>query len=192
MTTGASLNQVILVDSDDRPVGLADKMAAHRTGLLHRAFSLIVQRDDGQVLLQRRAVEKYHSGGLWTNTCCSHPRPGESVVEAARRRLFEEMGMASRPQSVGRFTYRAALDDDLVEHEIDHVLVAPWDGHDPRPDPAEVADWRWLSVARLRYELRQRPRWFTVWLAPALDIWQASAASYVPTHRSTRAVLSIQ
>jgi isopentenyl-diphosphate Delta-isomerase len=176
VTTRSSTDQVILVDLNDRQIGVAEKLFAHQAGLLHRAFSLMVQRADGRLLLQRRACDKYHSGGLWTNTCCSHPRPGESVVQAAQRRLREEMGMSATPVEVGRFIYRAPLDHALIEHEVDHVLVANWDGQHPRPDPAEVADWRWIAPALLRYELRQRPHWFTAWLEPALATMHGARA----------------
>jgi isopentenyl-diphosphate delta-isomerase len=183
-------DQVVLVDEDDQPLGVAEKFAAHQAGLLHRAFSLIIQRSDGSVLLQRRSVHKYHSGGLWTNTCCSHPQPGESVVAAAKRRLREEMGLSCNPTTVGRFVYRAWLDSGLIEHEVDHVLVAEWDGRDPTPDPDEVMDWRWLSPARLRHELRTRPDWFTVWLTPALAMMPVRSPLLLETTPAWNAIAS--
>ena len=177
MTTPApaasTLIQVVLVDEDDREVGLAEKWEAHRTGVLHRAFSVFVFDDAGRVLLQRRAREKYHSGGLWSNTCCGHPLPGESVADGARRRLREEMGIDVALSPAARFTYRAYLEGGMVEHEIDHVLTGMWSGS-PSPDPAEVEDWRWTSPAELERELGDAPRRFTAWLPLA---WREIASA---------------
>ena len=180
MTAAISVDDVILVDTNDRPIGRAEKLDAHQRGLLHRAFSLMIQDEDGRFLLQRRALSKYHSGGLWTNTCCSHPRHGESLTAASQRRVREELGMTCEPRQVGHFLYRASLEHGLVEHELDHVLVATWNGESPRPDPGEVMDWRWISGDRLRYELRRRPEWFTVWLAPVLQCVMHSSSVTAP------------
>jgi len=159
---------VVLVDRLDTPIGFAPKLAAHRDGLLHRAVSVLLFDDAGRVLLQRRAAGKYHSPLLWSNTCCGHPRPNESSREAARRRLREEMGVAScRLESAGRFVYRAAVGRALVEFEVDHVYLGRWSGT-PRPDPGEVASWRWCTLGELAHDLAVSPRSHTVWLPKVL------------------------
>jgi isopentenyl-diphosphate Delta-isomerase len=159
---------VILVDRDDTAIGVEHKQAAHIEGSLHRAFSIFVFDRAGRMLLQRRALSKYHSGGLWSNTCCSHPRPGESTAAAAQRRLFEEMGFHCPLETAFSFVYRAAVGDGLVEHEYDHVFIGEFDG-DPAPEPAEVDAWRWVEPAALRREMRQRPGDFTYWFRVAYD-----------------------
>jgi isopentenyl-diphosphate delta-isomerase len=159
---------VVLVDERDRAIGTARKLDAHRAGALHRAFSVFVFDGRGRLLLQRRALAKYHSGGLWTNTCCGHPRPDESLLGAARRRLAEEMGIACDLRAAGAFTYRARL-GDLEEHEYDHVLVGRFDG-DPRPAATEVADWRWVDPAVTAGELAAAPQTFTAWFGRALAL----------------------
>lgn len=166
-------HQVVLVDAEDREVGTADKLAAHRApGQRHRAFSVFIHDGRGRLLLQRRATTKYHFGGRWTNTCCSHPRPDEGVDAAARRRLRQEMGLGvGILQTAGRFEYVAAdPGSGLVEHELDHVVVGRADHLRPCPAPAEVAGWRWIALAALRQELRLAPHTFTPWFAPALDL----------------------
>lgn len=160
------LEEVILVDEEGRAVGTAEKLEAHRRGGLHRAFSVFVFDSAGRVLLQKRAADKYHSGGLWSNTCCSHPRPGESVAEAARRRLSEEMGFTCELREVFSFIYRAEVGNDLVEHEYDHVLVGTFDGS-PAPNAAEVEDWRWTELSELEEDLERDPASYTRWLALA-------------------------
>ena len=159
---------LIRVDTFDRELGTIEKLAAHRDGILHRAFSVFVFDNDQRLLLQRRARGKYHSGGLWSNTCCSHPRAGESVLDAAHRRLPEEMGFDCPLREVYGFTYRAALDHGLVEHEYDHVLVGRYQ-HDPVPNPDEVEDWRWVRVDEVTAWLTERPDIFTAWFKPALE-----------------------
>jgi isopentenyl-diphosphate delta-isomerase len=162
------MERVVLVDGDDRAVGTEEKLAAHRAGLLHRAFSIFVFRRSGELLLQRRSRAKYHSGGLWSNTCCGHPRPGEALAEAARRRLSEEMGFDCPLTGVSVVRYSAALDHDLVENEIDHVLTGTYD-RDPAPDPDEAEEWRWVELPALRASLAARPERFTVWLRRILE-----------------------
>jgi isopentenyl-diphosphate delta-isomerase len=162
-----SEERVVLVDRDDREVGTEEKLRAHQTGVLHRAFSVFVMDDQDRVLLQQRAAGKYHSGGLWTNTCCGHPRPGESVRRAAERRLQEEMGIDVDLAPSGRFLYRANLENGLVEHELDHVFVGRFDGA-PSPDPGEAADWRWESRPQLEAAVAAHPERFTAWLPLAL------------------------
>jgi isopentenyl-diphosphate delta-isomerase len=157
---------VVLVDHRDRETGIAAKLAAHQTGALHRAFSVMLVDRRGRLLLQRRARGKYHSGGLWANTCCGHPRPGETVVDAAGRRLREEMGIVTPLRSVGAFTYRARL-GDLEEHEYDHVLTGRFDGV-PNPDPSEVEEWRWADPSDAAAELAAEPDRFAAWFAKVL------------------------
>lgn len=169
----------MLVDPDDVEIGTADKLTAHRDGSLHRAFSVFVFDESNRLLLQRRASGKYHSGGLWSNTCCSHPAPGERPLEAGRRRLREEMGFDCDLAGGYSFVYRAVLDGDLVEHELDHVLVGRFDGR-PRPDPAEVAAWHWTPVADVRREMSARPDDYTVWFRIVLDRLRGAPASAFP------------
>ena len=154
--------QVILVDGDDRAIGQMEKLAVHREGLLHRAFSVFVFDGDGRLLLQRRASGKYHSPGLWSNTCCGHPRPGEETRAAARRRLVEEMGLRCELTYVHSFIYRAELGNGLWEHELDHVFVGTT-RNEPSPHPDEVAEWRAVPRAALEAELVNAPDAFTVW-----------------------------
>ncbi|MEW5927662.1 MAG: isopentenyl-diphosphate Delta-isomerase [Gemmatimonadota bacterium] len=159
--------RVILVDESDREVGTEDKERAHREGRLHRAFSVFVFNSRGEMLLQRRARGKYHSPGLWTNTCCSHPRPGESVEVAARRRLREEMGLECELRGSFPFLYRAELDRGMTEHEYDHVLVGECD-RDPVPDADEVEAWAWVDPDEVRRDLAERPDRYTYWFRLAL------------------------
>lgn len=159
-------NEVILVDESDMPVGREEKLAAHRTGVLHRAFSVFLFDGHGRWLLQQRHPDKYHSGGLWTNTCCSHPQPEEQTAEAARDRLKMEMGIETPLTPVFQFRYRAAFENDLIEHELDHVFVGEFNGV-PAPNPAEVSDWRWVCTAELLQEMADFPERFTYWFLKA-------------------------
>lgn len=162
-------DEVILVDERDRQLGTAPKLAAHRTGALHRAVSVFITDGHGDVLLQQRAAGKYHSPGLWSNTCCGHPRPGEDVRAAGSRRLLEEMGIVCELEAAGQFQYRADFGDGLSEHEIDHVYVGRWHAR-PHPDPQEVGAWRWVQVADLEAELEANPGAFTAWVKQALAV----------------------
>jgi isopentenyl-diphosphate Delta-isomerase len=164
---------VVLVDARDNEVGTAPKLQAHREGSLHRAVSVFVFNERGQTLLQRRAEGKYHSSGLWSNACCSHPRPGERPHAAAIRRLEEEMGVQSPLRHVFSFIYRAELDRGLSEHELDHVFVGRHDS-DPSPDPEEVGEWRWVDPAELRSELRDHPERFSAWFPIAWRLLEES------------------
>ena len=159
---------VIAVDEHDRESGTVEKMAAHRNGILHRAFSIFVFDESDRLLLQRRAGGKYHSGGLWSNTCCGHPRPGEALLDAAHRRLREEMGFDCPLAPVFGFVYRATLGGGLVEHEYDHVLTGRFQGI-PTPDAREADDWRWDPVTVVRARLAEDPDAFTAWFTLALD-----------------------
>lgn len=161
------IERVILVNADDTPIGTADKLEAHRSGRLHRAFSVFVVNDREELLLQRRAAGKYHSGGLWSNTCCSHPRPGEDTTAAAVRRLEEEMGFRCALEPVSAMVYRAEVGHGLVEYEYDHLLLGRWSGT-PEPDPAEVGEWRWADLMELQNEVVVYPRHFTYWFRVAL------------------------
>ena len=156
---------VILVDRDDRQIGLDEKMKVHREGILHRAFSVFLFDEAGRFLLQRRARHKYHSGGLWSNACCSHPRPGESVKEAAGNRLQEEMGIGCRLTRAFDFIYQARV-GDLVEHEFDHVFVGRFDGV-AEPNVEEVMDWRWLEPGDLQTQLKFNSSDYTPWFGIA-------------------------
>lgn len=160
--------KIILVDASDRQVGTAEKLQAHREGLLHRAFSIFVLNSQGQLLLQRRAKHKYHSGGLWTNTCCSHPREEETTLVAAHRRLQEEMGFDCELQELFSFIYRAELDNDLTEYEFDHVFV----GYSDRPptlNPDEADAWKWIDLLDLQADIKQHPESYTYWLRDCCD-----------------------
>src|SRR6188768_3717703 len=162
------MEQVILVDEFDNEVGIMEKMEAHRMGALHRAFSVVVFNSKGELLLQKRAVGKYHSGGLWTNTCCSHPSPSESIDIAVQRRLLYEMGIDVHPSFAFKFTYRAALDHGLTEHELDHVFTATFDGA-PQVNPNEVEDWEYVDLATLRADLARSPERYTAWFGYILE-----------------------
>jgi isopentenyl-diphosphate Delta-isomerase len=160
--------KVILVDAEDRELGTAPKLWAHREGLLHRAFSVYIfnSKSAPKLMLQKRAKTKYHSGGLWTNTCCGHPRPGEDVAVAARRRLLEEMGFDARLSELTNITYRAEL-GEMREHEFLHIFTGTFDG-EPKVDPSEAEDYKWVGLEELRSEVRGRPREFTEWLKISL------------------------
>ncbi len=159
---------VILVDPMGREIGTQEKMQAHRDGKLHSAFSIFVFNTIGELLLQKRAQTKYHSGGLWTNTCCSHPRPGESYHRAARRRLNEEMGFDCELTGLFSFIYHTQLNNSLFEHELDHVFVGYYDSQ-PTPNPDEVDDWKWVNVLTLRQDVRENPQSYTHWFKLILD-----------------------
>jgi isopentenyl-diphosphate Delta-isomerase len=155
--------QVILVNEQDEELGFMEKLEAHRKGALHRAFSIFIFNREGRLLLQRRAESKYHSGGLWTNTCCGHPRPGESGHTAAKRRLLEEMGITCELRSQFNFTYKADVGGGLIEHEVDHVYFGSYDGL-VAPDPEEASEARWMRVNDLADDLDVSPERYTTWL----------------------------
>jgi len=155
-------NFLILVDQDDNSWGKLEKSLVHRLGLLHRAFSVFIFNQNGELLLQQRAEEKYHSGGLWTNTCCSHPVPGEDVADAINRRMQEEMGLKCRTSFAFKFTYQAHLNNNMIENEIDHVYIGISDEL-PHPEKTEVKDWKYLSLESVRTELNLNPDAYTYW-----------------------------
>ena len=156
------MEKVILVDEQDNVVGAMDKMEAHRKGILHRAFSILIFNSKGEVLLQKRSKEKYHSGGLWTNACCSHPSPEESIEEATRKRLNHEMGIDLQPEFAYKFTYESKLDKNLIQHELDYVFTGIFDGA-PVVNKHEVEDWKFVDVKSLRADMDQHPEQYTVW-----------------------------
>jgi isopentenyl-diphosphate delta-isomerase len=161
-------DHVILVDEFDQQTGTMEKLEAHQTGKLHRAFSIFIFNSRDELLLQQRAFDKYHSGGLWTNTCCSHPRPGEDLADAVNRRLREEMGMVSELDYGFPFTYQAAFSNDLIEHEYDHVFFGYSDVL-PVINPDEVASYKYISLAALQQELVDNPAQYSAWLNICFD-----------------------
>ncbi len=164
---------IILVDEHDHETGIIEKMTAHEQNLLHRAFSIFIfhQFNGLNILLQQRALHKYHSPGLWTNTCCSHPRPNETVLAAGARRLNEEFGFTVPLRQLGWFHYNAHFPNGLSENEIDHVLIGEiTDLTLIQPNPQEINAYRWISPAQLRQEIRELPEQFTPWLEQALEI----------------------
>lgn len=156
------MEQVILVDEHDNPIGLMEKQAAHIEPHLHRAFSIFIFNTKGELLMQQRAFSKYHSPGLWTNTCCSHPRDGETVAEAATRRLMEEMGMQCDMHEVYTFIYKAPVGQGLTEHEFDHVLIGKSDVF-PIINTDEVASWKYMSLDDLEKDIALYPTLYTEW-----------------------------
>jgi len=163
------LEEVILVNELDEPLGVMEKMEAHRKALLHRAFSVFIFNSKGEMLLQRRSPEKYHSAGLWTNACCSHPRPDEDTCQAARRRLSEELGFTTALEKVFDFTYRSAFENGLTEHEFDHVFVGYHD-QDVHPNPEEVSAYRFLSPEAIKAELAADLTLYTSWFHLAFPL----------------------
>lgn len=154
--------KVILVDVQDNQLGLMDKMEAHEKGLLHRAFSVFVFNSKNELMLQQRSDKKYHSGGLWTNTCCSHPRLGETLMEAAQRRMMEEMGFTCELSYEFSFIYKAQLDNNLIEHELDHVFFGFYDGL-PHLNTEEAKAWKYLSIDRIKNDIQKNPQHYTAW-----------------------------
>ena len=154
---------VVLVNENDEVVGSCEKLKAHELGELHRAFSVFVFNNKNELMLQRRALDKYHSAGLWTNTCCSHQRPNETTLDAAHRRLAEEMGFDCELHEKFHFIYRAELENNLIEHELDHVLFGYFDG-EPKLNPIEAAEWKWIHLDNLKLEIEQSPESYTAWL----------------------------
>jgi len=153
---------VVLVDANDQKIGLMPKMEAHEKALLHRAFSVFVMNSNGQTMLQQRAGDKYHSPLLWTNTCCSHQRDGESNIVAGKRRLKEEMGFETELTEVFSFVYKAPFDNGLTEHEYDHVLLGYYEG-EPKINTDEVADWKWMRPEHVKEDIELHPEAYTEW-----------------------------
>ncbi len=171
--------EVILVNEQDQVLGSMEKIRAHRDALLHRAFSVFIFNKRGALLLQQRANEKYHSPGLWTNTCCSHPAPGEDTLEAAQRRLREEMGFSVPLTHAFSFVYKAAFDNGLTEHEYDHVFVGEYEG-EVVPNAGEVRDYCYKMPAQIKEEISSHPHLYTEWFKiaiPELDNYLAARKS---------------
>ncbi|MBQ6769636.1 MAG: isopentenyl-diphosphate Delta-isomerase [Bacteroidales bacterium] len=156
------MEHVVLVDENDQPIGQMEKQAAHVTPHLHRAFSVFIFNSKGELLMQQRALTKYHSPGLWTNTCCSHPRDGETVLEAASRRLWEEMGMGCEMHEVYTFIYKAPVGKGLTEHEFDHVLIGQSDDT-PLINREEVESWKYMNLNDLKNDIALHPELYTEW-----------------------------
>lgn len=165
---------VILVDINDSVIGQQEKLKAHELAQCHRAFSVFIYRlnakNEIEILLQQRHEDKYHCGGLWTNTCCGHPRPGEKTDDAATRRLFEEMGIQSHLKEVGVFHYVASFENGLTENEVDHVFIGTMEYETVNPHPEEIQDYRWITLQNLNLELHEKSAQFTPWLQQALNI----------------------
>jgi isopentenyl-diphosphate delta-isomerase len=159
---------VVLVDEQDNPIGKMEKQQAHIEGLLHRAFSIFIFNSEKKLLLQKRASSKYHCGGLWTNSCCSHPRENENIQDAANRRLAEEMGMQCSLKPIFTFIYRAEFDNGLIEHEFDHVFFGESD-QNPKINPEEVETYRYIAMENLQQEVKEFPENFTPWFIIALE-----------------------
>lgn len=153
---------VILVNQNDEQIGTMAKMEAHEKALLHRAFSVFIMNDKGETLMQQRAAQKYHSPGLWTNTCCSHQREGETNREAGERRLLEEMGFSTELEDLFSFIYKAPFDNGLTEHELDHVMVGIFNGK-PNINPEEVSDYRWMHPEAVKADMQENPENYTAW-----------------------------
>ena len=160
--------QVILVNEHDTPIGLMGKLEAHQKALLHRAFSVFILNDKGEIMLQQRATSKYHSPNLWTNTCCSHPRQDETTIEAGKRRLREEMGFVTELTDILSFIYKAPFDNGLTEHELDHILIGYYNAP-PTINPEEVADWRWELPEKIKEDSAKHPHRYTEWFKIIFD-----------------------
>lgn len=168
---------VILVDREDNPIGIMEKMEAHEKGLLHRAFSIFIFNSNGEMLLQQRSLSKYHSAGLWTNACCSHPFPGELTADAAKRRLYEEMGFSTPIYERFSFIYKTTFDNGLTEHEVDHVFTGTYDGT-ITPSADEVESYKYLSIKAIKEWMQLHPDDFTSWFKiafPKLESYLAAA-----------------
>ena len=163
-----SEEKVILVNENDEPIGLMAKMEAHEKALLHRAFSVFIVNEQGEIMLQQRAHHKYHSPLLWTNTCCSHQREGESNIEAGKRRLQEEMGFTAELKELFHFIYKAPFDNGLTEHELDHVMIGYYNDA-PIINPDEVESWKWMSVEAVKKDMELNPEVYTVWFKIIFD-----------------------
>lgn len=160
--------EVILVNELDEQIGLMPKLEAHQKAILHRAFSVFVLNKNNEIMLQQRAHQKYHSPLLWTNTCCSHQRNGESNIEAGSRRLFEEMGFRVELKELFHFIYKAPFDNGLTEHELDHVMIGYFD-ENPIINPEEVEDWKWMKIEEVKEDMLLHPEIYTVWFKIIFD-----------------------
>ena len=166
-----SIEKVILVDENDNQVGVMPKLEAHQKGLLHRAFSVFIFNSKYELLLQKRASSKYHSGGLWTNTCCSHQREGENSIEAGKRRLLEEMGFETELKIITSFIYKVEFENGLTEHELDYLLIGKY-LKSPVINKQEVADWKWMKVELIADDIKLNPNNYTSWFKIIFDKFQ--------------------
>ena len=173
---------VVLVDELDQEIGVMEKFAAHEQGKLHRAFSVFIFNDEHELLLQRRALGKYHSEGLWSNTCCSHPEFGEDLIDAVTRRLREEMGLNYTPEFMFSFLYKADFDNGLIEHEFDHVFFGI-SNDTPIPDPEEVKSWKYITLDELEADIVASPWNYTAWLKECIDKVHSSFQDYRKSNR---------
>jgi isopentenyl-diphosphate delta-isomerase len=162
------IEKVILVNEQDEAVGEMEKLEVHQKGLLHRAFSVFIFNANGQMLLQQRAKSKYHSAGLWTNTCCSHPMPGEDTIAAARRRLKEEMGLDASLEQKTFFIYKAVFENGLIENEYDHIFTGSTN-NEPEINKREVENYEWLSLTEIKNRIKSNPEHFTYWFKLAVE-----------------------
>lgn len=160
--------QVVLVNENDEKIGLMGKLEAHQKAVLHRAFSVFIFNDKNELMLQQRALDKYHSPGLWANTCCSHQRDGETSIEAGKRRLMEEMGFSTEIKETISFIYKAPFDNGLTEHELDHILVGTFEGK-PNINPDEVAAWKWMDLEMVKTDIQNKPSLYTEWFKIIFD-----------------------
>lgn len=159
---------VILVNQNDEQIGLMPKLEAHEKAVLHRAFSVFVLNNKNELMLQQRAKHKYHSPLLWTNTCCSHQRDGETNLQAGNRRLYEEMGFGTKLKELFHFIYKAPFDNGLTEHELDHVMIGYYD-EAPKTNPEEVENWKWMPIEEVRKDMQLHPEVYTVWFKIIFD-----------------------
>jgi isopentenyl-diphosphate Delta-isomerase len=159
---------VILVNSNDEQIGLMPKLEAHEKAVLHRAFSVFILNDQNEIMLQQRAHHKYHSPLLWTNTCCSHQRDGETNLQAGNRRLYEEMGFGTELKELFHFIYKAPFDNGLTEHELDHVMIGNYNG-EPKINPEEVESWKWMGIEDVQKDMQLHPEIYTVWFKIIFD-----------------------
>ncbi len=180
ISSNSMFEEVILVNEQDNEIGRMEKMEAHEKAILHRAFSIFIFNSNQEMLLQQRALTKYHSAGLWTNACCSHPRPGETTINAAKRRLIEELGFSTNIQQVFHFTYKTTFDNGLTEHEFDHVFIGTYDQH-ISPNPDEVQSISFMHMDDILSSLASEPAKYTAWFQIAFpkvyDWWKASSLS---------------
>ncbi|SKB61058.1 isopentenyl-diphosphate delta-isomerase [Salegentibacter holothuriorum] len=166
-------DNVVLVNEKGEQIGLMEKIEAHEKALLHLAFSVFVFNEKNELMIQQRAHSKYHSPGLWTNTCCSHQREGESNVAAGKRRLHEEMGFSTELKEVMNFIYKAPFDNGLTEHEFDYILIGNYED-DPKPNPDEVANWKWMSLGEIKSDMEVNPGVYTEWFKIIFDKYYTS------------------
>lgn len=160
--------EVILVNENDEQIGLMPKMEAHEKAVLHRAFSVFIFNESNQLMLQQRALNKYHSPGLWTNTCCSHQRDGESNIEAGKRRLQEEMGFVVELEETTSFIYKAPFDNGLTEHEYDHIMIGSYND-EPKINIEEVVNWKWMELEEVKVDIALHPELYTEWFKIIFD-----------------------